>query len=801
MFNSDGYTKKANAVVRRAVSQAGRMGHTYVGSEHILLAMTMEQGATACAILKNEGITDKAVAARVTELVGEGDSAPVSISSLTPSCKKILEAAQATASSTGSRLVGTEHLLMAMLQLNNCCGANIIRLLGGNTAHIYNICSGIRTDFTQVYSPEIKSASLLKYGVDLTARAKKKGCDPVIGREKEIERVMQILSRRTKNNPCLTGEAGVGKTAIAEGIAELLSRGAVPETLRGKRLFALDLVSMLAGAKYRGDFEERIKLCIDEVIKAENIILFIDELHTIVGAGAAEGAIDAANILKPQLARGELQIIGATTTEEYRRHIERDSALERRFQQVTVSEPSEEEAIRILSGLRSRYEEYHRIRISDEAVNAAVSMSVRYIPDRQLPDKAIDLLDEAASRIRLKAAGEPQSLRELAGSLDSLVKKRRTALQSECAAEHKDFSEYEGTSWFAEGEKPQLVLEAGHVAEIVASSTGIPITRLTTQESERLLSLEEELHRRVIGQDEAVSTLCRAIRRSRIGLREPSRPIGAFIFSGPSGVGKTELCKALAECLFDNEEAMVRLDMSEYMEQHSVSKLIGSPPGYVGFDEGGQLTEKIRRKPYCVCLFDEIEKAHPDVFNLLLQIMEDGVLTDSKGRRVSFRNTIIVLTSNIGAELINDRRSLGFSASDDTESTKSTVVSELKKRFRPEFLNRLDDIIIFRRLEEPQMKRIAEIMLARVAERAGKLPVDVSFSEEAVEVLVGRTDIRQGARKLRSEITALVEDVLTTDILCGSIAAGDEVILKPYGNTSEDGKPVLKFCKKEKCGL
>lgn len=759
MYNADSFTKKANSVIRRAVTQAGRFGHTYVGSEHILLALTLEVGCTAHSILKANGINDKNVYERLTELVGEGDAAMLSLSSLTPSCRKLIDSAPTAAASTGNRLAGTEHLLMSMLQIANCSGTSIIRALCGNVTTIYNSCSGIRTD--NISPPQIKAPNLLKYGTDLTAKCSGRFTDPVIGREKETERVLQILSRRGKNNPCLTGDAGVGKTAIAEGIAMLMAKGQVPDCIKGKRLFALDIVSMLAGAKYRGDFEERVKLCIDEVIKAENIILFIDEIHTIVGAGAAEGAIDAANILKPQLARGELHIIGATTTDEYRRYIEKDSALERRFSQVCIDEPDETATISILNGLRAGYEQHHSVIIEDEAIEAAVSMSVRYLNDRFLPDKAIDLIDEASAAVKLHAAHEPKSLRELSGMLDNML---RPSVPS-----RKDCSSITPLS-----QRPRVTAE--NIAEVVSLMTGIPLSGITEDESRSLMKLEEQLSRRVIGQTKAIAAVSAAIRRLRCGVREESRCGGAFLFTGASGMGKTELCKALAECLFGSEKALIRFDMSEFAERHSISKLIGSPPGYVGFDDGGQLTGKIRKKPYSICLFDEIEKAHPDICNLLLQVMDDGVLTDSKGRRVSFRNTIIVMTSNAGAPLFGSTSALGFTSSQDN-ARESNTKTELKRIFKPEFLNRLDDIIIFRKLEADDYASIAKIMLDSLKQRLEKLSVTLEYDTADAYAIAQAADTSGGARMLRNYISANVEDRLISDILSGIIEKHDSVRL------------------------
>ncbi|MEG0614994.1 MAG: ATP-dependent Clp protease ATP-binding subunit [Oscillospiraceae bacterium] len=780
MYNLDNFTKKANFAVNKAFGDAEKFGHTYVGSEHLLLGIFTE--GTAAAVLKSNDILEEEVSKKVLQLVGKGDFSKLDFVSITPTAERILEGAVLISHSMGVKLVGTEHILMAILQENSCCATNIIRDLGGSVSRIYNDCSGVNsTYFEKKGAKELKIPNLIKYGRDLTFLASQNKCEPVIGRKKEIEQTIQILTRRTKKNPCLIGEAGVGKTAIAEGIAVLLNSDEIPESIKGKKLFSLDLTAMLAGAKYRGDFEERIKSCIDEVVKSENIILFIDELHTIVGAGAAEGAIDAANILKPQLARGELQIIGATTIEEYRKHIEKDSALDRRFQPVMIDEPTVEESVEILMGLRERYEKHHNVIITNEAINAAVTLSVRYISDRFLPDKAIDLIDEAASHVRLKAASQPKNLNDLSVALNKLFDEKSTNVTKKSSLKEKNSSPKLGIS--------KEIVEETDVAEVVSARTKIPVNRITAAESEQLLGLESSLHSRVIGQNEAVSAVARAIRRSRVGLKDPKRPIGSFLFLGPTGVGKTELCKALAESLFCDESAIIRLDMSEFMEKHSVSKLIGSPPGYVGFENEGQLTEKVRRRPYSVVLFDEIEKADSDVFNILLQILEEGVLTDSHGRHVDFRNAVVILTSNIGARLITERKSLGFSAnSGGNEDIKTEVLAELKRCFRPEFLNRIEEIIVFKKLENAEIKAIAEKLLAALQERALKLGISLSFSEELLENIAKfGFDTNYGARPLRRAITAEVEDLLSQKMLEGEIKGGDVLEL-----TVRDGKYVFK---------
>lgn len=765
MNNSESFTKKAGNVINKAFLHAGRLGHTYMGSEHLLLALAGEQGSTSSGIFKVCGIKEEHILYRINMLVGRGEPCAVDRSALTPSAKRIIENAFIISSESGGRLAGTEHLLLALLRERNCTAVKIIEDIGGSVSGLSNACTA--TSAADLHG--VKTPTLMKYGRDLTKAAREKKFDPVFCREKEIERTLQILSRRTKNNPCLVGEAGVGKTAVAEGIAVMLAEGNVPNAIRGKQLFSLSLTSMLAGAKYRGDFEERIKQCVDEVAASGNIILFIDELHTIVGAGAAEGAIDAANILKPQLARGELQIIGATTTEEYRKFIEKDSALERRFQQVLISEPSEPEALRIISGLKSCYEDFHRVTITDDAVKAAVTMSVRYLPERFLPDKAIDLIDEASSRARMKASESPKTLSELAESLRKMLERQ---------AESRVSNEKNRSGLF---ESETVVITEDSIAEVVSSATGIPVTRLTEDESKRLLGLETELKKRVIGQDEAVSAVADAIRRSRSGLKDPARPTGCFLFTGPSGAGKTELSKALAECLFGSEDALIRFDMSEYMEKHSVSKLIGAPPGYVGCDEGGQLTEKARKKPYSVILFDEIEKAHEDVSNILLQILEDGILTDSAGRRVSFRSAVIILTSNVGAELVTERKALGFSPSEGEKNVRADVIKAVRERFRPELIGRLDELIVFNRLGAPQLGAIARKLLAGLQKRAEAMDISVEFSDSAISALTAESSDRYGARRLRRNITSAVESILSKNILDGTVKRGDKALVTAEG--------------------
>ncbi len=727
------------------------------------------------------GIKEEIILGRITALVGRGEPCLVDREAATPSVKRIIERAFILASESGARLTGTEHLLLSLLREDQCTAVTIIEEIGGSLSGLSKACSVSAAN--DISGGNLKTPTLLKYGKDLTKAAREKKFDPVFCREKEIERVIQVLSRRTKNNPCLVGEAGVGKTAIAEGIAVMLAEGRVPEAIRGKQLFSLSLTSMLAGAKYRGDFEERIKQCLDEVAANGRIILFIDELHTVVGAGAAEGAIDAANILKPQLARGEIQIIGATTLEEYRKFIEKDSALERRFQQVLIREPSEEEALSIIGGLKRCYEDFHGVTITDGAVKAAVSMSVRYLPDRFLPDKAIDLIDEASSRAKMKCAESPRTLSELAESLKRMLERQtETCAGLNCSSGSSVGVKRGNTSWYSDSEAPAIAVTEDSIAEVVSLATGIPVTRLTADESKRLLELESELKKRVIGQDEAVEAVADAIRRSRAGLKDPSRPMGCFLFTGPSGAGKTELSKALAECLFGTENSIIRFDMSEYMEKHSVSKLIGAPPGYMGCEDGGQLTEKVRKKPYSVILFDEIEKAHSDVSNILLQIMEDGILTDSKGRRVSFRSTVVILTSNVGAELLGDKKSVGFSrAGDDSCSVRSDVLKALRERFRPELIGRLDEITVFKKLGAPELGQIARKMLAGLCRRAEAMEISVEFSDGAIDALTADGLDKTGARKLRRKITSTVESLLSKNILDGTVKKGDKAVVMADG--------------------
>lgn len=803
MYRFDGFTEKANNALNLALTSAEDMGHTYIGSEHIILGLLKENSGVAAEVLSKLGVTQEAFIKCMEEKIGTGSHTGLSLDDFTPRSKRILQIAVMEASRLHHNYVGTEHLLIAVLEEGDSYGVRFLRLLGVRQndilEEIRNALSSGEQDDTVAGPAQTgvkgKSNSATKtldqYGRDLTELAKKGEIDPVIGRQVEIERVIQILSRRTKNNPCLIGEPGVGKTAVAEGLALKIVQSEVPELLKDKRVVALDLTGMVAGTKYRGDFEERIKAAMEEVKNSGNIILFIDELHTIIGAGAAEGSADAANILKPSLARGEFQLIGATTIDEYRKHIEKDAALERRFQPVMVGEPTEEEAIQILKGLRDRYEVHHKVKITDEAIDAAVKLSSRYIADRFLPDKAIDLVDEAASRVRLRAFTEPNDIQEMEKRIKQLEQEKAAAVNMqdfEGAAKIRDDEkqvrqrlEQEKDVWEEKKVGGNGEVTPQDIANIVSTWTGIPVVQLTEEESERLLKLEEVLHERIVGQNEAVTAVSKAIRRSRVGLKDPKRPIGSFIFLGPTGVGKTELCKALAEAMFGDENAMIRLDMSEYMEKHTVSRLVGSPPGYVGYDEGGQLTEKIRRKPYSVVLFDEIEKAHPDVFNMLLQILEDGCLTDSQGRKVDFKNTVIIMTSNVGARLITDSKAnLGFKGEKDAEvkkteeqdnkDVKELVLAELKKLFRPEFLNRVDDTIVFHKLTEENIKQIAVGMLNNLKERLAGLDICITFTDQAVAAIAkAGFDPVYGARPLRRAIQSKIEDELSELMLEGKV--------------------------------
>ena len=802
------FTKRAEKALEYAGDLAQGFGHNYIGTEHILYGLVKEGSGVASQVLNMQKITAENVVEEIEVLIGKGDkSQNRGEIGFTPRSKRVIENAFLEARKLGSEFIGTEHLLIGIMREGDSVAVRIMMDLNANPQKLYNeIVKVINEDENTGVSdkqPKGKTRgsynqtpTLNQYGTDLTKKATEGKLDPVIGRKDEIQRVIQILSRRTKNNPCLIGEPGVGKTAVAEGLAEKIVAEDVPEMLKNKRVVSLDIASMVAGAKYRGDFEERIKKCLEEVKKAGDVILFIDEVHTIVGAGSAEGAVDAANILKPLLARGEVQVIGATTLNEYRKYIEKDSALERRFSPVTVGEPTNEETIEILKGIRDRYEAHHNVKITDEAIKAAVELSTRYINDRFLPDKAIDLVDEAASRVKMRTYTQPDTLKKLEEEISAMNKEKDDAIKVqdfEKAAGlrdkinvEKEKLQKEKEKWESKNTKSITTLTEEDIAEVVASWTGVPVKKLTQTENEKLRNLEQTLHQRVIGQNEAVDAVAKAIRRGRVGLKDPNRPIGSFLFLGPTGVGKTELSKALAESLFGNEDAMIRIDMSEYMEGHSVSKLIGSPPGYVGFDEGGQLTEKIRRKPYSVILFDEIEKAHPDVMNMLLQILDDGRLTDAQGRTVNFKNTVIIMTSNIGARLITDKTTLGFSAKDkkdesqkEYETIKKDVMGELKKQFRPEFINRIDEIIVFHKLNDEDIKQIIDIMLnqvtKRMAEKSYKFEIDNSVKELIAKKGV---DTDYGARPLKRAIQNILEDKIAEEILDGNIKPNKKAVIK-----------------------
>ena len=788
------FTERGQRALQAAQREAAQLGRAYVGTEHLLLGVLTDPGAARDVL---GGITLEAARNEIIQSLGRGeDDAPVKVMVYTPRTKKVLEQSVREAQELKQKYVGVEHLLLALMREREGVAAHVLIKMGldlnkARESLLRMIGGGQESPAPAEGTPrENETPTLDQFARDLTQAARAGELDPVIGRSREIERIVQILSRRTKNNPVLIGEPGVGKSAIVEGLAQLIIEGNIPEILRNKRVVSLDLASMLAGAKYRGEFEERLKNAMGEIRKAGNVILFIDELHTIVGAGASEGAIDAANILKPMLARGEIQCVGATTLNEYHKHIEKDSALERRFQPVNVGEPTREESVEILMGLRDRYEAHHRVQITDDAIRAAVNLSDRYISDRFLPDKAIDLIDEAASRVRIKAFTAPPDMKEQEAKLEALNK------ETEEAVAHEDFEK----AARLRDEKKQLnnemaerrrdweqrrnakieIVGQDEVAQIVSAWTGIPVTRMTEDEAARLVNLEEILHARVVGQEEAVKAVSRAVRRARAGLKDPNRPIGSFIFLGPTGVGKTELCKALGEALFGDEDSLIRIDMSEYMEKYSVSRLIGSPPGYVGYEEGGQLTEKVRRKPYAVILLDEVEKAHPDVFNILLQILEDGRLTDGQGRVVDFKNTVIVMTSNAGAHELKRQRSLGFGSAENTEKAYDTmrenIMEEVKRTFRPEFLNRVDEIIVFHALEQPEIDQIARLMMRSVEKRLAERGIRLTVDEDALKLIsAAGYDLQYGARPLRRAIQRMVEDALSEEILMGHIRLGDEV--------------------------
>ncbi|MFL0196200.1 ATP-dependent Clp protease ATP-binding subunit [Clostridium sp. WILCCON 0269] len=792
------FTERAQKVLIYAQEEAQALQHGYVGTEHILLGILKEDGI-AKNFLNNMNITIETVRSFIEEYEGRGEIDLYNKEiPLTPRTKRLLELSLFEARNLNHNYISPEHILLALIREAEGVAFTILNNLGADfnklRKQLVDSLSGeqsINSNNSKKENGE-PTPTLDQFGRDLTDMAREGKLDPVIGRDKETQRVLEILSRRTKNNPCLIGDPGVGKTAIAEGLAEKIVVANIPELLKGKRVVTLDLSSMIAGSKYRGEFEERLKKVMEEIRKSGNVILFIDEIHTIIGAGAAEGAIDASNILKPALARGEIQCIGATTVDEYRKYIEKDAALERRFQPILVGEPTKEEAVLILKGLRDKYEAHHRVKITDEAIDAAVNLSDRYITDRYLPDKAIDLIDEAAAKVRIQNLIAPPDLKNLEGELEKATKEKEDSIRVqdfEKAAKLRDIEKelkdkLQGlkTNWRTKKEVSTLIVGEERIASVVSQWTNIPVEKLTEKELQRLLKLEDILHRRVIGQDEAVKSIARAVRRARVGLKDPKRPIGSFIFLGPTGVGKTELSKALAEAMFGDENNIIRIDMSEYMEKHTVSKLIGSPPGYVGYDEGGQLTEKVRRTPYSVVLFDEIEKAHPEVFNILLQILEDGRLTDGKGKTINFKNTIIIMTSNVGASTIKKQKSMGFTIVNDSEKQdeyekmKDNIMEELKTSFRPEFLNRIDDIIVFHQLQEDDLKQIVKLMLNDVSMRLKEQEIEINFDKKAQELLAKEGfDVTYGARPLRRAITKTVEDRLSEEMLKGNVKKGDKV--------------------------
>ncbi len=796
------FTERARQVVVLAQDEARALKHNYIGTEHILLGLLREEEGLAARVLESLDITVEEVRAQVARIVGQGDEVTTGQIPFTPRAKKVLELALREALSLGHNYIGTEHILLGLVRENEGVAARILLDFDADAEKIRNEIirmlsgPGRRQQGGGAPSGEkAKSSKLLdQFGRNLTKLAAEGKLDPVVGRQTEIERVMQILSRRTKNNPVLIGEPGVGKTAVVEGLAARISSNNVPELLKGKQIYTLDLAALVAGSKYRGEFEERLKKVMKEITQRGDIILFIDELHNLVGAGAAEGAIDAASILKPALARGELQTIGATTLDEYRKYLERDAALERRFQQIRVDEPTVDDTVQILRGLRDRYEAHHRCKINDEALRASAILADRYIQDRHLPDKAIDLIDEAASRMRIKTMSAPPRYRELEDEIEKVRKDKEASIEAqefEKAASLRDKErkltqkkrELEENWRTSEGAEEQPEIGEDEIADIVSMWTGIPVFKLTEAESQKLIRMEDELHKRVIGQEEAIVAVSKSIRRARAGIKDPKRPTGSFIFLGPSGVGKTELARTLAEFLFGDEDAMIQVDMSEYMEKHSVSRLVGSPPGYIGYDEGGQLTEAVRRKPYSVVLLDEIEKAHPDVFNILLQILEDGKLTDAQGRKVDFRNTIVIMTSNIGAGTISKNQTLGFSVGDESglsyEDMKDRIMGELKKVFRPELLNRIDEVIVFHKLTKEEIKTIVDLVLKRLRDQMGEHEVAIELTDPAKDLLVDKGyDPAMGARPLRRAIQRFIEDPLADFVLGRSLEPGSTILVE-----------------------
>jgi ATP-dependent Clp protease ATP-binding subunit ClpC len=795
------FTERARKVVYLAQQEAARLGHNVVGTEHLLLGLLSEGEGVAAKALESMDIGLEKIRDEVEKIIGSGETNPFGEIPFTPRAKRVLELAVDEGRQLGHNYVGTEHILLGLIREGEGVAAQVLKNLGADLdrvrKEVISLLGGNNGGFSEqpgVPRGSNKTPTLNQFGRDLTDLAKIGKLDPVIGRENEIERVIQVLSRRTKNNPVLIGEPGVGKTAIAEGLAQKIVNGIVPEVLQNKRVVTLDMGSMVAGSKYRGEFEERMKKVMEEIRNAGDVVLFIDEMHTLIGAGAAEGAIDAANILKPALARGELQCIGATTLDEYRKHVEKDAALERRFQPIKIGEPSKEEAVSILNGLRDRYEAHHRVKISDAAITAAVNLSDRYITDRFLPDKAIDLIDEAASKVRLKTTITPPDLKKLEDQVGVIQQEKEAAIKNEEFEKAADLRDKEQklrqqldnlrNEWKNKRGMNEPVVSEEDIAAVVASWTGIPVSKLEQAETERLLRMEEILHQRVIGQDEAIEVISKAIRRARAGLKDPKRPIGSFIFLGPTGVGKTELARAVAEAMFGDENSVIRIDMSEYMERHTVSRLVGSPPGYVGFEEGGQLTERVRRKPYSVILLDEIEKAHPEVFNILLQVLEDGRLTDSHGRTVDFRNTVVVMTSNVGANLIDHQGSIGFQVSQDEEEDtyrkmKGKVLDELKKTFRPEFLNRVDEVVVFHALTREQIKQIVDLMIKPVTKQLNEKGLSLEVTNDAKDVLVQEGfDPIFGARPLRRAVQRLIENPLSEEILRGNLEPGKTIRTK-----------------------